>query len=93
MDGHDHWVSDGVNTAHRYPALCGQLVIPAALVAPPGPTCPGCTAALDERHQRRRGLGVLTRLASLTAVRQGKHRRDHLLRSGRLVGSRVPDEL
>lgn len=82
-DGQNHWIRDGVHNAHRYPALCGRLVVPAALVAPPGPNCTACAAALNEGHQRRRSrsLSTLAWLVGSVAYRPGKHRRNRAPRS------------
>lgn len=80
-DGHDHWIGGGAINTHRYLALCGQLVMPAALVAPPGPACSACTAALNEDHQQQRSRSLLTRMAGLATIRQGKHRRNRAPRS------------
>jgi hypothetical protein len=67
----------------RYLALCGQLVIPAALATPPGPPCPACIAVLDngQRPQPRRVPGMPSWLAGLVNVSQGKHRRHRMRRS------------
>lgn len=82
-DGHDHWVSDNPDNAHRYQALCGRLVIPAALVTPPGPACPGCVAMLNDGHRQHRSPtpGVLALLTGFASTRGGKHRRNRALRS------------
>jgi hypothetical protein len=79
-DGHEHWVGDDVCGAHRlgrYPALCGRLVISAALAAP-GPACQACAAVLAESHQQRRSrkTDVLVQMTGLASRGQGKHRRD-----------------
>ncbi|MGH3547432.1 MAG: hypothetical protein ACRDQU_04775 [Pseudonocardiaceae bacterium] len=75
--------SRGARRSGGYVGLCGRLVMPAALVAPPGPTCPACAAVLKEgrRQQRSRNPGVLARLTGLATVRQGKHRRNRVARS------------
>jgi hypothetical protein len=80
-DGHEHWVGDDVCGAHRsgrYPALCGRLVMSAALAAAPGPACQACAAVLAESHQqgRSRRTDVLVRKIGLAVGSQGKHRRD-----------------
>lgn len=68
-DGLDHRVSDasldGVHRPGRYWAQCGRLVIPAPLVAPPGPPCRACAAVSDHGHQHRKrnaSRGVLALL-------------------------------
>ena len=51
-DGRDHLLSQQATTAGlvaghgKYTALCGRLVVAAALVTPPGPTCLDCDTAL-----------------------------------------------
>ena len=51
-DGRDHLLSQQATTAGlvaghgKYTALCGRLVVAAALVTPPGPTCLDCETAL-----------------------------------------------
>jgi hypothetical protein len=69
-DGRDHLLSQQATTAGlvaghgRYTALCGRLVVvAAALVTPPGPTCLDCETALHRStttsttsHRRRSGL-------------------------------------
>lgn len=67
-DKHDHWIRDtplgGAGSSGRYRAVCGRLVIPAPLVAPPGKLCPACVAICDGsrvRHQREIP-GALARL-------------------------------
>jgi hypothetical protein len=80
-DGHDHWVWDDADQAQRYLALCGRLVIPAALVTPPGPTCPACAAVVAQSHpQRRHRTDVLVQMIGLAGRRQGKHRRQRAQR-------------
>lgn len=79
-DGHEHWVGDsgrGGRQSGRYPALCGRLVISAALAAPPGPTCPACAAVATHGHRRQRSrrTGVLVQMIGLAGRSQGKHRR------------------
>lgn len=69
-DGRDHWIRDelpgGARSSGRYRAVCGRLVIPAPLVAPPGRACPACVVVLDtSRCPRRAHPGALTRLARL----------------------------
>lgn len=50
-DGIDHAVPDTeMATRHGYyPAACGADFVPASMVAPPGPRCPLCVAALRRR--------------------------------------------
>ncbi|HEU0087209.1 MAG TPA: hypothetical protein VFQ77_06125 [Pseudonocardiaceae bacterium] len=66
-DGRDHLVSDHAIAAGlaagcgEHIALCGQRVVAAPLVAPPGPTCLDCETALHRistasTPTRRRGL-------------------------------------
>ncbi|MGH3941211.1 MAG: hypothetical protein ACRDTG_21770 [Pseudonocardiaceae bacterium] len=67
-DGRDHLVSAQATQAGlaagqgHYLAICGHLVVAAAMVAPPGPTCLDCETALHRRtttiatSHRRRGL-------------------------------------
>ena len=51
-DGRDHLLSQQATTAGlvaghgKYTALCGRLVVAAALVTPPGSTCLDCETAL-----------------------------------------------
>ncbi|HEU0088807.1 MAG TPA: hypothetical protein VFQ77_14370 [Pseudonocardiaceae bacterium] len=56
-DGLDHQVSDAAldeaGRSGRYRALCGQVVLPAPLVAAPGPVCRACVAVLAENAQRQ----------------------------------------
>lgn len=70
-DGFEHLVDDATMTpgsAGRYVALCGCGVWAAALVCPPGPRCPACTAIRDsvplgrQRHRRTDQRGVWARL-------------------------------
>lgn len=60
-DGLDHRVSEtslsDACRSGRYRAVCGRLVIPAALVAPPGRVCPACSVVLGG-DRGRRGLGA-----------------------------------
>ncbi|MGH3929111.1 MAG: hypothetical protein ACRDTF_03950 [Pseudonocardiaceae bacterium] len=71
-DGRDHLVSDQATQTGlvagqgHFLAICGHLVIAAALVVPPGPTCLDCETALHRTtthstisHHRR---GLLARL-------------------------------
>lgn len=52
VDGRDHLIddrsmADGRAAGHgQFTALCGHLVVAAALVAPPGPSCRDCAALL-----------------------------------------------
>jgi hypothetical protein len=51
-DGFAHAVADpvlaaGAVSAGRFVAMCGRLVVPAALTAPPGRPCLLCTACAD----------------------------------------------
>lgn len=77
-DGHDHWVDECLRGSGGYLGLCGREVMPAALVAPPGPSCAACAAMLNKgyRQQRSRNPGVLAWLKGWAIVRQGKHRRN-----------------
>ncbi len=68
VDGRVHLLSEQATTAGlvaghgEYAALCGRLVVAAALVTPPGPTCLDCETALHRAttasttSHRRRGL-------------------------------------
>jgi hypothetical protein len=68
-DGYAHEVADpvlaaGAVAAGRFVALCGRLVVPAALTAPPGRPCLLCAATPTEaadppagRHRRGRVRG------------------------------------
>lgn len=71
-DGLDHRVGDASLSddcrSGRYRAVCGRLVIPAALVAPSGPPCLACAGVLGEgRRRRERGTSpeVLRRLVQV----------------------------
>lgn len=65
-DGLDHRVRDaelgGAGWPGRYQAVCGRLVLPAPLVAAPGPVCPECSASLAEVDQQPRSQGGLARM-------------------------------
>jgi hypothetical protein len=54
-DGLEHAVADSefVPSRHggRYRAVCGCLVVPGSLAAPPGRPCPGCVARLRWRPE------------------------------------------
>lgn len=58
-------------------ALCGHQVIPAALVAPPGPPCPHCAANRNEalRRAQHARYGAARRLARKVIRRLGVWRR------------------
>jgi len=70
VDGCDHLVSGQATEAGlaagqgHYRAVCGHLVVAAALVVPPGPTCRDCETTRHRRtvagatSHRRRGLVV-----------------------------------
>lgn len=65
-DGLDHRVSDvalgAAGRSGRYRALCGRLVLPAPLVAAPGPVCQVCAMVLAKSHQRSAHSGGWARL-------------------------------
>lgn len=69
-DGLDHQVSDaelgGAGRPGRYQAVCGRLVLPAPLVAMPGPVCPECSASLADVDQLPLPQGGLARLLRWT---------------------------
>ena len=72
-DGRTHRIAEDAYTAGlvagsgRYTALCGRLVMAAALVCPPGPDCQGCTAAVGAAHRAEHGR-------HRRGTRRGRHR-------------------
>jgi hypothetical protein len=64
VDDLEHAVADSdfVPSRHggRYRAVCGHLVVPGSMAAPPGRPCPGCVARLRWRPAIAvaRGRGV-----------------------------------
>lgn len=54
-DGREHAVADSEfvpsRRGGRYLALCGHLVVPGSMAAPPGRPCPGCVARLRWRPE------------------------------------------
>ncbi|MGH3764552.1 MAG: hypothetical protein ACRDS0_05215 [Pseudonocardiaceae bacterium] len=75
VDGQSHDIPDGNVTAGHdghYQALCGHLVLAAALAAPVGRPCASCNAMVAAhraapnsstgRHSRHRQPGLLSRL-------------------------------
>ncbi len=76
-DGRAHLLDEQATTAGlaaghgEYIALCGRLVVAAALVSPPGPTCLDCETALHRTtttsHRRRGPLARLLRRRFLRA--------------------------
>jgi len=65
LDGHCHLVAPdamaaALTAAQRHvPALCGRLVVPAALGAPDGRACPACAATAGPSRAERRRPRVL----------------------------------
>lgn len=60
LDGRAHDVTDenvaaGRTAGGRYQALCGHVVLPAALVAPIGRPCALCATVLAMAHRPRLG--------------------------------------
>ncbi|MGH3885966.1 MAG: hypothetical protein ACRDSZ_05225 [Pseudonocardiaceae bacterium] len=68
VDGRDHLINDRAmadgHAASRgqFTALCGHLVVAAALVAPPGPPCRDCAAVLGRNEASRHRVGVVARM-------------------------------
>jgi len=78
VDGLDHLVPDAVLAAGdgRYTAVCGQVVLPAALSAPGGRGCPLCQLPERERGRRRHpGARRLRSVQRRARARRGRLRR------------------
>lgn len=89
LDGRCHLVSDEELAAaltavqRRVSALCGRLVVPAALSTPDGRPCPACAAASGPSQRRRRRSRLLPMSAPDRGLerairvrrRRGRHRR------------------
>jgi hypothetical protein len=71
VGGRDHLIDDRAmadgHAASRgqFAALCGHLVVAAALVAPPGPSCRDCAALLRRSEASRHRVGVVARMLRL----------------------------
>lgn len=71
VDGRDHLIDDRTMADDRaeshgqFTALCGHLVVAAALVAPPGPSCRDCAALLRRSEVSRHRVGVVARMLRL----------------------------
>lgn len=82
LDGLDHLVSEPVlagATDGRYPAACGRVVMPAALLVPNGRRCPLCwtagPTALPEPERGRRLHPEARRLRSIQRRARDRHGR------------------
>lgn len=91
-DGRDHWISEAqlvdARPSGRYRAVCGRLVLPTALVTPPGRVCSACSVVLGAGRERRgASFGVLRRLVRVfVRSSTGRHR------SSRRIGPAVAQE-